>query len=1011
MTDVAVADGEATAAAPASVTASPAKKKPTAGKRKAAAAAIDDLTAEEGAAVAAAKVESAAEPAAATDATGDVEMKEQPAAAAAAPASPVKCSPAVSAAPSPAKPSSAKASPASKKGAAAAADEDDEDDGPKKPAAKKRRVIAAVDDDEDDGEPTAAASEPAAASPKSPANASNGKAAAKAAPKAAKAAPKAAAASKAAAAEKSAAAEKAPAAAAAAANAEEDEDDEELDNWTAHDALAAAEAALSSASNDDVPTFDAVNGGVWAKKGGKPAWKRGEHVPYFALAELFSRLENETSRLLNVGWMADFFRAVIALTPAELVDVVYLCTNTIAPSYDNTETNVGEGMLIKALAQATGGKQVELSRQFKNEHGGDMGELALARRAKQSTLCAGKALSCVDVLAQFRLLARRSGDSKISVINQLLVRAKGEEAKFIARALHGKLNIHMAEKGVLAALARAVTLTPPSLDPATPPPVLDLRKTAAGRDKDKLAAELERTAALINQAYTEVPNHDRVLGALLQHGVDSLPEHCFLTPGVPVKVMLGKPATSILELLQRFQGMKLTMEYKYDGERAQIHLTKDGVMAIYSRNSEDHTPKYPEVIQRMPSAVHAKQAKLVPKPTAESVAAAKKKAAQPTLGGTASKTSFFGAAAVAPPPAPVSPAASPSPSPTAEESKESPAAAAAASSSSLSTAHLPVVDEFIIDCEVVAWDRREQKILPFQTLSTRKKKDVNAEDVTVQVCLFAFDLLFINGKSYLEESLETRRQVLREHFQVVENEFYFASHQDIDVAAPTADGNEPDHSAMEESIQFFMNEAVQASCEGLMVKSLSTNATYIPNKRNWVKLKKDYLAGVGDTLDLVVIGAWQGKGKRQGVYGAFLLATYDAESEEFQSICKVGTGLSDAFLEESARYFSQHVLERPPRDYKYVESDVPDVWLEATRIWEIKCADLSLSPHHKAAIGRVHDSKGIALRFPRFVRERVGMDEKVVPDGITDAEQVTDMFNAQAVHGGQNANAMPKSRR
>jgi DNA ligase-1 len=219
-----------------------------------------------------------------------------------------------------------------------------------------------------------------------------------------------------------------------------------------------------------------------------------------------------------------------------------------------------------------------------------------------------------------------------------------------------------------------------------------------------------------------------------------------------------------------------------------------------------------------------------------------------------------------------------------------------------------------------------------------------------------------------------------------------------------ADGSEPDHSAMEESIQSFMNEAVQSSCEGLMVKSLEVNSGYIPNKRNWVKLKKDYLAGVGDTLDLVVIGAWQGKGKRTGVYGAFLLATYDPESEEYQSICKVGTGLSDAFLESSAQYFSQHILDNPPREYKFVESDMPDVWFKATRIWEIKCADLSLSPHHKAAIGRVHESKGIALRFPRFVRERVGTDEKVVPDGITDAEQVTEMFHAQAVQGGNGGN-------
>ncbi len=174
------------------------------------------------------------------------------------------------------------------------------------------------------------------------------------------------------------------------------------------------------------------------------------------------------------------------------------------------------------------------------------------------------------MLKEFRNLATKSGDLKIPVINQLLVRSKGEEAKYIARALHGKLNVGMAEKGVVAALARAVTLTPPSTDPTQPPPVLDLRKTV--RDSDKLASALERNVSLINQAYTEVPNHSLVINCILTHGVEQLPKHCFLTPGVPVKVMLGKPATSILELLQRFQGMLLTMEYKVSGGEAVLNV-------------------------------------------------------------------------------------------------------------------------------------------------------------------------------------------------------------------------------------------------------------------------------------------------------------------------------------------------------------------------------------------------------------------------------------------------------
>jgi DNA ligase-1 len=160
------------------------------------------------------------------------------------------------------------------------------------------------------------------------------------------------------------------------------------------------------------------------------------------------------------------------------------------------------------------------------------------------------------------------------------------------------------------------------------------------------------------------------------------------------------------------------------------------------------------------------------------------------------------------------------------------------------------VTDFIIDCEVVAWDTKENKILPFQTLTHRKRKDVQQHDITINVCLYAFDILYLNGKSYLNEPLATRRQTLFDTFHVVKGEFAFAEHRD------TGDETE---------VQEFMDYAVKNQCEGLMIKSLEVDAHYVPAKRNWLKLKKDYLAGVGDTLDLVPIGAYYGKGKRTGM--------------------------------------------------------------------------------------------------------------------------------------------------
>jgi len=243
---------------------------------------------------------------------------------------------------------------------------------------------------------------------------------------------------------------------------------------------------------------------------------------------------------------------------------------------------------------------------------------------------------------------------------------------------------------------------------------------------------------------------------------------------------------------------------QYDGERAQLHLTSDGQMAIYSRNSEDHTPKYPDLIARLPRAFHSAHKVLKAKisdvaadkqPSKAAKAKAAAKVAAAVTAAAAGKTAATKAAAAA------AAAAAASAASVAADDQLGDGASASASSSppaastavavlpvaveTPSTASLPVVSEFIIDCEVVAWDRVARKILPFQTLSTRKKKDVDTADITVQVCLFAFDLLFINGKSYLEEPLLRRREVLKQHFHEVEGEFLFATHKDVAVEAPS----------------------------------------------------------------------------------------------------------------------------------------------------------------------------------------------------------------------------------
>ncbi|CAM8895420.1 unnamed protein product [Rhodiola kirilowii] len=358
--------------------------------------------------------------------------------------------------------------------------------------------------------------------------------------------------------------------------------------------------------------------------------------------------------------------------------------------------------------------------------------------------------------------------------------------------------------------------------------------------------------------------------------------------------MLAKPTKGVSEIIEKFQDMVYTCEYKYDGERAQIHYMEDGSVEIYSRNAERNTGKYPDV--------------------AAAVSRLKK-------------------------------------------------------SSVLS---------FVLDCEIVAYDRVKKRILPFQILSTRARKNVVVSDIKVGVCIYAFDILFQNGQSLIKEQLKVRRQHLYDSFEEEPGYFQFAT---------SITSNDL------EEIQKFLEAAVDGSCEGLIIKTLDTDATYEPSKRsnNWLKLKKDYMDGVGDSLDLVPIGAFHGRGKRTGVYGAFLLACYDPDNEEYQSICKIGTGFSEVVLEERSASLRSKVIVKPKSYYRCGETINPDVWFEPTEVWEVKAADLTISPAYQAGVGIVDDAKGISLRFPRLLRIR----EDKNPEQATSSTQVAEMFNAQ----------------
>jgi DNA ligase-1 len=339
---------------------------------------------------------------------------------------------------------------------------------------------------------------------------------------------------------------------------EEEDDDDSGDEESAKTKKPKAKKVDKQASKTEGESEEEA--GTW-KPGqyGAATWKAGKDVPYLALAEMFAQVEAEGSRLLNTKYLANCFRSIISTTPSNLLPAVYLTMASVAPAYEGVELGIGDFILVKALAESCGGKVQMIKDKLKEE--GDIGEVAEQVRAKQKTMFPPPPLTIVGVYKTLRQIAdikgSKSGAQKSNLIKKLLVSCRGREARFISRCLQGNLRIGLAGAGVLAGLGQAVALTPPGKD------VLDTRKTLGKAKAEKL---IEDCSELIKQAYTEVPNFDLVIKALLEHGCEALPTQCFLTPGIPIKVMLGKPAKGIKEVQTHAH------RYKHIHAHTHIHI-------------------------------------------------------------------------------------------------------------------------------------------------------------------------------------------------------------------------------------------------------------------------------------------------------------------------------------------------------------------------------------------------------------------------------------------------------
>jgi DNA ligase-1 len=283
----------------------------------------------------------------------------------------------------------------------------------------------------------------------------------------------------------------------------------------------------------------------------------------------------------------------------------------------------------------------------------------------------------------------------------------------------------------------------------------------------------------------------------------------------------------------------------------------------------------------------------------------------------------------------------------------------------------------ILEAECVAMDLETGEMRPFQELMHRRRKyEIEKAMEAYPVSLFMFDALYVEGKDLTLEPYPVRRKMLEK--TILEGERVKTAKHIITNNA--------------KELESFFLEAIENGCEGLVCKSVAADSVYQAGARGWlwIKYKRDYKSEMTDTVDLVVVGAFHGRGKRAGTYGALLLAAYNPESDTFETVTKCGTGFTDEDLEKLPKTMQKHVLQhKHSRVNSLLEADV---WFEPVVVIEILGAEITLSPIHTCAMDSIRKGSGLAIRFPRFTGNyRL---DKAAEDATT-TEEIVEMYKSQ----------------
>ncbi|MHA2356074.1 MAG: ATP-dependent DNA ligase [Candidatus Thorarchaeota archaeon] len=582
---------------------------------------------------------------------------------------------------------------------------------------------------------------------------------------------------------------------------------------------------------------------------------------YETLALAYEEIESTSGTLEKTRLFSELLEEA---DPSEIGNIIALTIAKLHPDWaGEPEIGIAEKIAVQVVAAAASVRESVVKEKLREV--GDIGaaaEYLLEEGAQTSLFAEDLTVQLVynTLDAMSRITGKGSAKDKTAKLVGLLSDSSPLEAKYILRTITGQLRLGLGYMGVMDSLAMAF---------------------AGGKD----------ARGIIENAFNVCSDLTAVAKSLATKGIDAVRE-VKSTVGRPIRMMAAKKLSDSAEIIEK-AGPEVLVEYKYDGERVQVHKNGEEV-TLFSRRQEMITEQYPDVVELVRSQVKATTC--------------------------------------------------------------------------------------VLEGECVAIDPNTGRSRPFQELMRRRRKtDIEEMREAVPVAVYFFDILYHEGKDVTSLPLNKRRELLD---KTVEK----SDRVSLTVGEFTSDP---------ERLDEIFTTAIDTGYEGVIAKAVHETSTYQAGSRSWlwIKLKASYQDGMSDSVDLVIVGAFFGRGKRTGLYGAILASVYDEDTDAFPTVCKIGTGFTDAMLSEFKERLEKHKLEA--KNPKVVSDLEAEVWFDPEEVIEVLGDEITISPIHPAGKRQIKEG-GLAIRFPRFTGR--WRDDKGARQA-TSVHELVELFDRQRSRG------------